>query len=248
MVGCAVPEYDRPEFDRFKKDEAGEVVLRSLIYQGFSDWQGEEGMVCSIRSKQKVDKTEVISVKHFSMDFERDEVLCKSNRGAAMVEQIYKRDGFFESVDNEPQKNRKLLNEGKREVIDSYLFTVLPFLVGRYATSLEIAPSEEIDRVYYDVVIARFDGQGHMPPDAWYKLYYTHSTNRLEKVLFLADSGKYTGRYIWCDFANYAEFDGIIIPLYRTFTLAKDKSGQTLTPPFLYQWIYEVELTRVGPL
>ncbi|MFH1998373.1 MAG: hypothetical protein ABIK28_01770 [Planctomycetota bacterium] len=247
-AGCAMDVYNRPEFVRFKKDSAGEIVLRSLIYQGYIDWQGETGMACSLRSVETRNDTSITKIDQLSFDMENNQIHGRTHRGAAIVNHAYTGGRYWERVDQEPIKAIKQLGAGCRALVDDYLFTMLPFLVGRYAIAFELEKPEVIDRVRYNVVVARFPTDGLVPPDAWYKLFYTHTTNRLEKVFFMADSGQYTGRYIWCEFDNYADLDGVLIPLHRVFTLAKDKSGVKESRPFLQQWVYDLEFGSVDSL
>ena len=244
--GCSSMDYSDARFDRFRDSEAGEVVLDSLMKQGYLDWAGERGITFNLRSMTIEGSSRLVTVEKVSCDIENDGIRSQGNEGAVMVVKTYKDGEYRELHDGEALKDPRRLANGRRLLLLDYFSLAVPFLVADRSLSLESKDSETIGGVLYKVIEVRFQPSGHFPPDEVYRLYYSYSTKRLEKVFFTAGGGEYKGLGIWCEVDNFAATDHVFLPVHRTFTVVPEGSAEKASQPFLEQWVYEVSFGSVG--
>ncbi len=239
-AGCR-STFNPPEYDRLRASEAGEVVLDSLEAQGYERWSGEEGLVFNLRTRKGPPSDLVITRDAYSLDLNGKRIHAQWNEGAKLIRGIYAGGEYEEVWDGRGQLDLAVLLSGRWKLTRDYFFTALPFLLGRSPSEMKILKDVAEGKVRYHVVEVRFERDGYLPPDPWYRLYYRGTTRRLEKVFFQAGGGDLREKYIWCEFDNFGDVDGALIPLHRKFTLAEDEHGARTGGPCLEQWLFEVQ-------
>ena len=127
-----------------------------------------------------------------------------------MVVKTYKDGEYRELHDGEPLKDPRRLANGRRRLLLDYFSLAVPFLAADRSISFESKDNETIDGVVYNVIEVRLQQTGHFPPDEVYRLYYSYSTDRLEKIFFTAGGGEYKGLGIWCEVDNFAVIDDVL--------------------------------------
>jgi hypothetical protein len=244
VAGCASNDYSGSEYDRFRSSQAGRVILASLVKQGYQDWAGEKGVEFKLRSQLNEGKSRLLTIEDVACDIRNSGFSCRGNEGADIVKRTYIDGEYTEMVGDQSRRDPEKLVNGRRRLLNDYLFLALPFLVADKARSMDNRDREIIDGINYNVVEVRFQPSGHFPPEETYLLYYSHSTERLEKIFFTASGGERKGSGIWCELDNFAMVDDILLPVHRKFFVVPE-GGEKEAEPFLEQWIYETSFGSV---
>lgn len=244
-AGCSSNDYSGSEYDRFRDSQAGKVILTSLVKQGYQDWAGEKGVFFKLRSQKNEGKSRLLTIEEMSCDFRKVGFSSRGNEGAAIVKRTFIDGEYQEMHDDQAQRDPRRLVNGRRRLLYNYFFLALPFLVADETLTMDSRDREVVDGINYNVVEVRFKPSGHFPPEETYLLYYSHSTERLEKVFFTAGGGDRKGSGIWCEMDNFAFIDDILVPVHRKFFVVPEGGGEKEAQPFLEQWIYEVSFGSV---
>jgi hypothetical protein len=256
MPGCRSTADYPPAYSALESSPAGQVVLAGLKRHGYPEWSGEGALLFKLRTRERAGPSQSISEEVYSCDTKHHRIHSKGHRGAASVQKTFCEGRYLETEKGREEREPKSLLKGRRRLLDDYFFTILPFFVAdqpparmeslgqekiKLATYGVVEPldKDEIKPVKYDVIEVVWEEVGPLPAEKRYRLYYTHSTHRLEKVFYQSQAVDREGMYVWMDCDNFALIDGMLLPLHRTFTLARDEKGQKTGLPFREQWIHE---------
>ncbi|MHC4943262.1 MAG: hypothetical protein ACYTG7_09620 [Planctomycetota bacterium] len=246
LAACTVDHYSDPRFDRFKDTPASLIVFQSLKRQGYHEWLGEQGLTMNLRTREDEGGALVTQVDTVAFDLENLRLHARGNQGGVFIDRAYKDGRYWEKWDSELLQDETVLLENRRQLLYDYFFTALPFYLGDNRIPMEEAEPTTIANVRYDVIEIRFGDGAAFPPDPWYRLYFTHSTQRLAKVFFKATEGAQKDKYVWCELDNFGNIGGAFIPLHRIYTLASDENGAKLPGKLREQWLYKLEFGTVG--
>jgi hypothetical protein len=222
---------------------AEKVIQGGLKRHGYSEWRSEETLVFKLRTREIGPEGQRTTESVYSCDIQGHRIHAQGSKGGADLHRRFQAGQYYETLNGQEERSPKALLKGRQRIIDDYFFTVLPFFVAAQPPrEMEALSREKIAGVNYDVIEVQWEEQGPFPPKGTYRLYYTHSTQRLEKVFFQTHAVEREGEYIWFECDNFALMDGVLLPLHRTFTQAAGDQGMRSGRPFLEQWIYDVRI------
>jgi hypothetical protein len=240
--GCRTADDHPPEYDRLNATEGGQVVVMALKNQGYPRWARSGALLYKIRTRTGPASDSTVTVENHTCDLSKHRIRATGSEGALQIRRIYAGGEYREFGDRDEVQDPAVLVRGRRRLIQDYFFSTLPFYAGRLPSEMERLEDETLGRISYHVVDVRFKRKAHLPPDPWYRLYFRSTTKRLEKVFFQAQGGDLRGQYIWCEYDNYADIEGALLPLHRRYYKAADEKGTPTGVPFLEQWLFEVSL------
>ena len=240
--GCRTADFNAPEYDRMNASDGGAVIVTTLKRQGYPKWARSGALTCKVRTRSGPAQASITTEEILKCDLVNHRLLARGNEGDQQIRRVYAGAAYREVRDQVVEQDPAILVEGRRRLVLDYFFTALPFFAARVPCETVLLEEETIGRIPYHVVEIRFDPDGYLPPDPWYRLYIRSTTQRLEKVFFQAGGGARKGQYIWCEFDNYAGIDKAFMPLHRRFYFAQDEAGAKNGAPFMEQWIFDVTL------
>ncbi|MBU0755023.1 MAG: hypothetical protein KJ645_07765 [Planctomycetes bacterium] len=240
LPACASEPLADPVHDRYKNDPADQVLFESLKRQGLIDWYDCGGLRMSLRTRETGESGVTTTVEELSLDLAQPRIHLRGNQGAAFIEKAFSNGVYWETRDRELLRDPEKLAENRYRLLNFYFITTLPFFLDKIPAVFEMAEPVTMNGTRYDVVEFKPDASSPIPPEPIYLLYFSHATQLLEKVRYVAGTGTLAGKTIWCALDNFADYDGVFLPLHHVYTYQEDEGKEHRIRE---EWLFDLEFT-----
>jgi len=223
-----------------------------MYSHGYPEWTEKGGIVFKLRTEDLSGPEPCLVVEDCVYDTLEHRAFSKRMQGGASVGSLFTGEALQEipgSLEEEFSENiAETGTETKQKLLSDYFFTVLPFIVVRLPVDFTLVGTDSVNGVNYFVIDICFECEGYRLPASRFRLYYTCSTWRLNRVFYQPEEGPLEGNHVWCVYDSFAAVDGVLLGLQREFYISESDDNPSPLPgrdePFCRQWLYDVTLER----